>query len=191
MQHSSTATAVAKINNRDILLIREAEQFVPLKPICEALGITFRSQLKKLENDPVLGSVVTLRVTTGADNKQYEMVCLPSRYIFGWLFRIDSRNVKPEASETMQKFQRMCYDVLYDQINVPREYIRYKEERIEELNMLKAEARARERESKTSQQLYDRELADIQNLTVDEWRSMKRQLELDFDSQPVQEGRAV
>lgn len=190
MQNSSTATAVAKINDRDILLIREAEQFVPIKPICDALGVTFRSQLKKLENDPILSSTVTLRVTVGGDFKHREMVCLPSRYIFGWLFRIDARNVKPEARETMLKIQRMCYDVLYDQINVPREYIRFKEERTEELNRLKAEARAREKESKASQQLYDREIADIQNMSVDEWRSMKKQLALEFDDSPVEERRA-
>ncbi|MDX1447277.1 phage antirepressor N-terminal domain-containing protein, partial [Lishizhenia sp.] len=70
--------------------------------------------LKKLKEDPILGSVVVLSTTTGSDEKQYKMQTLPIRYVFGWLFRIDSRNVKPEIKSTVEKYQQECYDALFD-----------------------------------------------------------------------------
>ncbi|MGD9930143.1 MAG: phage antirepressor N-terminal domain-containing protein [Mangrovibacterium sp.] len=70
------------------------EKRVAIKPICQAFGIDIDSQRKKLKNDFILSSVVKLSLTTGSDGKQHEMVTIPFRYVFGWLFRIDSRNVK-------------------------------------------------------------------------------------------------
>jgi len=37
-----------------------------------------------------------------------EMVCLPEKYIYGWLFSINSE------SEDLAKFQLECYDILFD-----------------------------------------------------------------------------
>ena len=41
------------------------------------------------------------------------MLCLPVRYIFGWLFTINPANVKPEAQEAVRVYRRSCYDALY------------------------------------------------------------------------------
>lgn len=45
--------------------------------------------IRKIKEDEILGSVIPLRGTTGADGKQYDMFCLPLQYIFGWLFTIN------------------------------------------------------------------------------------------------------
>lgn len=89
------------------------EQLVPIRPICEALGVDFAGQRKKIQEDEDLSSVVDLTPSTGADGKQYEMLCLPIRYIFGWLFTINPANVKPEAQEAVRTYRRRCYDALY------------------------------------------------------------------------------
>ena len=60
-----------------------------------------------------MNSVAALRASTGADGKKYEMLCLPVRYIFGWLFTINPANVKPEAQEAVRVYRRSCYDALY------------------------------------------------------------------------------
>ncbi len=55
-----------------------------------------------------------LSVTVAADGRDREMVTIPLKYVFGWLFRIDSRNVKEEVRENVLKYQTECYEVLYN-----------------------------------------------------------------------------
>lgn len=88
--------------------------FVPVKPLCEALGISHQAQQDVLKKHPIWGPVVTLRVTTGGDGKQYEMLCIPLKYAFGWLMGIDARSVKPDAYESVVRYQEAAYDALYD-----------------------------------------------------------------------------
>lgn len=104
---------IARVNNVDILSTSD-EQMVAVRPICDALGIDYSRQLKKIKEDDDLCSVVGVTPTTGADGKQYDMSCLPIRYIFGWLFTINPMNVKPEAQEAVRAYRRACYDALYD-----------------------------------------------------------------------------
>ncbi|WP_421801750.1 phage antirepressor N-terminal domain-containing protein [Flagellimonas sp.] len=109
------STQTLTVNEKEILIITEkGEKYVAIKPICEAIGISVQTQMERLKNDPILGSVITLRVTTGADEKQYNMQTIPFRYVFGWLFKIDPRNVKPEIQKSVIKYQKECYDVLFD-----------------------------------------------------------------------------
>jgi hypothetical protein len=114
MTSISKITTVARVNQVDILVIEDGDKLVAVKPICEALGVAYSSQLQKLKIDPILSSVVLLNNTTGADGKSYEMVTIPLKYVFGWLFRIDSRNVKEEVRENVLKYQTECYEVLYN-----------------------------------------------------------------------------
>lgn len=106
--------SVAKVNNVSIIVIEGEVKRVAIKPICEALGVSLQGQLEKLKSDPILSSVVKMIFTTGADKKQYEMQTIPLKYVFGWLFQIDSRKVKEDAREKVLKYQMECYDVLYD-----------------------------------------------------------------------------
>jgi len=75
---------LAKVNNVSIILTRENNRkLIPIRPICEALRIDEDVQNRKLKEDDFLNSVATLRVATGSDGKQYQMVCLPYEFIFG------------------------------------------------------------------------------------------------------------
>jgi uncharacterized tellurite resistance protein B-like protein len=104
---------IAKVNNVDIIATSD-EQLVAIKPICQALGIDHKSQWQKIKDDEDLSSAGMLYATTGADGKQYEMYCLPIRYIFGWLFSINPKNVKPEARQSVRTYRKACYNALYD-----------------------------------------------------------------------------
>ena len=85
---------LAKVNEVAIQVVeKDSEKLVPIKPICDALGVNFASQYSKLKEDGFLNSVVVLSATTGLDGKQYEMVCLPYEFIFGWLFTINPKNM--------------------------------------------------------------------------------------------------
>lgn len=103
---------IFKINNVEILATSD-EQLIPIKPICDALEIDFSRQLKKLKEDEDLSSLLGSAPTTRADGKQYNMVCLPVQFIYGWLFTINPKNVKPEAKEKVRHNRMECYKVLY------------------------------------------------------------------------------
>ena len=47
-----------------------------------------------------------------ASTHSREMICLPLKYIPGWLFGINANRVKPEIRERLIIYQRECYDVL-------------------------------------------------------------------------------
>lgn len=91
----------------------EGQAYLPIKPICEALGIAYQSQLEKIKEHHILNSVNTIIVTTGADGKRYEMLHLPVKFVYGWLGSINPGKVAPEAREVVENYCRQCYEVLY------------------------------------------------------------------------------
>jgi len=92
----------------------DGQIFVPIKPLCEALGIDNKNQQDTIKNHPIWGSTVVLKTTVGGDEKQREMLCIPLKYTFGWLMGIDARSVKPEAYDSVIRYQEAAYDALYD-----------------------------------------------------------------------------
>lgn len=121
-------TNVAIINGITLQVVAsESEQLVAVKPVCEILGVNYPSQFTKLKEHPVYGSVIVLSTTTGADGKAYEMVCIPLRYFFAWLFTINPNNVKEEIRESMQKYQLECSNVLFDYFFSRAEFAQKKE----------------------------------------------------------------
>lgn len=106
---------ISRINGIDIVTVDlDGEIFVPIKPICEAIGIDARAQRDKIQSDEILSSTGVLSTSVAADGKEREMFCLPLRYVYGWLFTINPKNVVPEAREAVTRYRRECYDVLYE-----------------------------------------------------------------------------
>ncbi len=176
----SNATTVAKINNTNILVIENGEKRIAVKPICEALGVDSSSQLQKLKTDPMLKSTVVLSTTVGADGKDREMTTIPFKYVFGWLFRIDSRNVKEEAREAVLRYQKECYDVLYEHFVELDEYLKYRsklvEQKYEELEKLREKFRGIKGELEEGK----KQVADAKSITIDTYRAGKAQLQMEF-----------
>lgn len=107
--------SITRINAVDIVTVeKDGQIFVPVKPICDAIGIAFQPQHIKLQEDDFLAPTVTIIVTVAADGKEREMVCLPLKYTYGWLATINSGKVAPEAREAVTNYRRECYDVLYE-----------------------------------------------------------------------------
>lgn len=110
-----TSEFITTINGTDIYaaITEEGKVLIPVKPICQALGVASSPQIRALKSDPILSTVVTPGVTTGSDGKCYEMVCLPVEYVFGRLFTISPAYVGESARATLIAYQRECYDVLF------------------------------------------------------------------------------
>jgi hypothetical protein len=105
---------VTVINQIEILVIENDQKLVPIKPICEALGVGFASQKEKIEKHEILGSESRLSICEAADGKQRQMFCLPIKYVLGWVFTINPLNVKEEAKQTVTMNKKACYEALCD-----------------------------------------------------------------------------
>lgn len=179
----SKTTTVAKINNVEILVIENGEKRVAIKPICQALGIDIDSQRKKLNDDPILSSVTVLSTATGTDGKQYEMVTIPFRYVFGWLFRIDSRNVKEDARERVLKYQLMCYDVLYNHFTNYAEFVEQKQTAIEKQMAIVDDASTQFKSAKSVMDEAKKKLLQLRQLTFEDFDAEQRQLKMFSDEE--------
>lgn len=166
---------VAQINKVDIVVIENGEKYVAIKPICEALGVASNGQIEKIKTDPILHSVNKMILSTGKDSKQYEMFVIPFKYVFGWLFQIDSRKVKEEAKVKVLQYQKECYDALYNYWMGAFEFIEYKErlvdKQIDVYDGLKVDFKNAERNLKEAKKALDERRA----LTREDYFIMKSQ----------------
>lgn len=105
---------ITKINGVDIVTVDyQGETYVPIKPICNAIGIDPDSQRNKLNADEFFNSTTAIIAVVGADNKEREMFCIRIRDVYGWLATINPGKVAPAAREAVTRYRRECYDVLY------------------------------------------------------------------------------
>lgn len=90
--------------------------FVPIRPICDQLGISWPAQFERIKRDPVLSEISQgVRVTrTPAQGGEHEMLCLPIEYLNGWLFGVSTARVKAELRDKIIRYQRECYLVLWE-----------------------------------------------------------------------------
>lgn len=180
MKTSEATTTVAVVNKQQIIIIQNGEKRVAVKPICDALGIDSKAQIDKIKSDPILSSVEGIIPSTGADGKTYEMATIPFKYVFGWLFTIDSRKVKPEAQESVLKYQKECYDALYDHFTIHAEFAEWRQMQLklksEELKEVKANFNQAKEKVKEAEAAID----DIFKLNLDDYKTMKAQMVLEF-----------
>ena len=94
--------------NRITLLTKDGTWWIAVKPICETLNIDYNRQFQNIKDDLTLCELFAKQQTIGSDGKLREMICMPEKYIYGWLFSIKS------DSEDLKKYKLKCYDVLYN-----------------------------------------------------------------------------
>ena len=89
--------------------------YVPLRPLCDYLGLDWSAQYRRLHRDPVLRDVIqpVAIMATGSGSDEQEMVCLPLEFIPGWLFTINAARVKPELQAKITHYRRECFTVLW------------------------------------------------------------------------------
>lgn len=86
--------------------------YVPVRPICELLGIDWSSQRRRINRDAVLDRKVRSVVVMTTDRGARETLCLPLEYLNGWLFGINADRVRPEIRARLIRYQEDCYLVL-------------------------------------------------------------------------------
>jgi hypothetical protein len=105
-------TALVEIEGQSVM-------YIPLRPICEYLGLSWSGQRERTIRDRVLSQEVALvRVTRStATGGIPDSLCLPVDFLNGWLFGINASRVKPEHQEKVIRYQRECYRVLREAFN--------------------------------------------------------------------------
>lgn len=92
--------------------LADGRVMIPVRPLCDRLGVAWSPQLRRINRDAVLADEVqgvTVTVTPGG---QQGMMCLPLDYISGWLFGINADRVNPDVRDRLIRYQRECYRVL-------------------------------------------------------------------------------
>jgi len=178
LKEKATQTTVAKINNTEIVVVENGEKYIPIRPICDALGIDFSVQLKKLKSHPIFGSGVVMNTTTGADGKQYEMATILFKWVFGWLGIIDPRKVKESSRQGVLNYQEECYNVLYNHFTRQSEFLQQRqdavEQQIEEVDRLRHEFKDADRRMREARAELDR----VRSVTFNQWLADHSQLSL-------------
>ena len=102
---------------------RDNSQWVPIKRICENIGITSQTQIGKIKKDPKFNWKDILAV--GFDGKNREMVCIPLEEVESFLFNINVQKVgsnktdeeRLEIRRKLSLYQSRCIEVLHEYWN--------------------------------------------------------------------------
>ena len=96
----------------------EQQVYIPIRPICEYLGLDWSAQYRRLKRDVVMAEnlnsvAMTATELPGVGKGKRDLVCLPLEYLPGWLFGIDATRVKSELQDKILRYQRECFKVLW------------------------------------------------------------------------------
>jgi hypothetical protein len=95
--------------------VASGEVYIPVRPICDLLGVDWNGQRRRINRDPVLSTEATsvdVTSTQGGNTQRRAMICLPLDYISGFLFGINADRVRDDLRDRVIRYQRECYKVL-------------------------------------------------------------------------------
>ena len=93
--------------------------YVPLRPICEYLGLSWSSQLQKLREDEVLSEGLSSVLLSNTEGRQrYAVICLQLELLPGWLFSLNPKRVRADLQDKIKRYRRDCYRVLWEVFNM-------------------------------------------------------------------------
>lgn len=104
----------AKFFGSEILVINHnGKPYVPMKQVAENIGLVWHAQFERLQRNEVLSQGIRV-IRIPSNGGEQEVVCLPLHYLNGWLFGVKVSKVKPELKEKLIRYQKECYEVLWD-----------------------------------------------------------------------------
>lgn len=100
---------ITRVNDVCIISTTDRHTWIPINPVCEALGLDAKKEQDKIKGHPILSLFGEWKPLTGSDGKTSEMLCLPVKYIFGWLFTLNPDNMDRNSRRAFINF----YDAIY------------------------------------------------------------------------------
>jgi len=135
----------------------DGEDMIAVKPICEALGLDWKTQHRKIikNNERLNCGHMTI---VAEDGKQREMLCIPIKKVAAWLFTINPKKVKEHYKSSVIAFQDELQHVLYSYVKGDLTY-----EKMDMLLKLLEELKADNTELRTENAEIKRRLERIEN----------------------------
>ena len=116
-----TSTSTINFFSDTVIAIKIDEiVYVPIKPICENLGIAWASQLEKIKADSLLSKAI-LSTSMATNSGTQSTLCLPLKYMYGWLMKLNPSKVAPHVSDKLIQYQELIYDVIYNHFHPKQE----------------------------------------------------------------------
>lgn len=116
--------AISKENNAQLgtveflgkpltVITTDSQLLVAMRPICEGIGLDWKSQYERIKRDEVLStSMVVMTTQMPGDDQKRQVTCLPLSMLNGWLFGVDSKRCKPFIRQALVRYKFECYDAL-------------------------------------------------------------------------------
>jgi hypothetical protein len=105
-------TVLVPFHGESIMLFDvDGEPFVPLKPICQRLGLDWITQFKRLRMAQSRLGIVHMPIPSAGGTQ--ETTCIPLRKLPAWLYSINVNKVAEEARAALIQYQAECDDVLW------------------------------------------------------------------------------
>ncbi|MDO9973327.1 phage antirepressor N-terminal domain-containing protein [Glaesserella parasuis] len=86
--------------------------YTAVRPIVEALGLSWSTQNRKLENSKDKFGCVHMNTPTNGGMQT--MLCMPLKKLNGWLFSINPEKVRPDLKDRVIQYQEECFEALYN-----------------------------------------------------------------------------
>ncbi|MEF2104641.1 phage antirepressor N-terminal domain-containing protein, partial [Pseudomonas aeruginosa] len=107
-------SSVIPFRSAKLLLVeRDGQPFVPMKPVVEGMGLAWQSQHRKLQSGRFATCITEMVIQLPGDTQRRPVSCLPLRKLTGWLMSIHPNKVRPELREGIIAYQNECDDVLW------------------------------------------------------------------------------
>lgn len=99
-----------------MLVERDGQPYVPMKPVVEGIGLDWGGQAKKFSASNVRWGVSVMEIPSAGGSQQ--VICLPLRKLAGWLATIQTSRVKNlDVRQRIIEYQNECDDALWSYWN--------------------------------------------------------------------------
>lgn len=96
------------------LFVADADKpLVPLRPICDALGLSWGTQFRKVQSHPTFAPCVVEMSTHDSSGRIQPMVAMPADMTMGWLLTIHPDKVAKRVRDALIAFQRDLYALAF------------------------------------------------------------------------------
>lgn len=108
------STQVISFHGSELITLKVDDViYTAVRPIVEALGLSWGSQQRKLENSKEKFNCYHM-TTVAQDGKNREMLCIPIKKLNGWLFGLNPNKVRADLKERLENYQEECFLALWD-----------------------------------------------------------------------------
>lgn len=112
--NSQLVTVTVPFHSDSIITVKKGDTvYVAMRRIVENLGMSWSTQLQKLERCVDKFGCVHMNTPTNGGGRQ-DMLCIPLKKLNGWLFSINPNKVHPAIRDTLIAYQEECFEVLHD-----------------------------------------------------------------------------